>query len=198
MLKIEKIKWNDELIEKEILKIVNHLEINRMPTSTEIHNVRKNYGLNVAIERHGGYKYWADKLNLNQSKCETRLGLIGELRAKEILESKGYEVEKMSVKHPYDLLVNKNIKIDSKISKLFKSDYGSYYTFNLEKKNPTCDIYIAFCVDDSINIIKTYVIPSKFLHKTQLSIGEHTSKYDRFLDRWDYIEQFNKFYEQIS
>lgn len=74
----------------------------------------------------------------------------------------------------------------------------SHYTFNLEKKNPTCDIYVAFCVDDYLNPIKTYVIPSKFLHLTQLSIGRYKSKYDRFLDRWDYIDVFDKFYKQLN
>ena len=52
-------------------------------------------------------------------------------------------------------------------------------------------------MDDNLNIVKTYVIPSKFLHKTQLSIGVNKSKYDYFLDRWDYVEKFNSFYEEI-
>ena len=169
-----------------------------MPTKTEIEKVMHNSALTNAIRRHGGYKYWADKLNLSQSKCETRFGLTWELKVKDILQSRGYKVDKMPNKHPYDLLVNDNIKIDSKVSKAIKRDKYSYYTFNLEKKNPTCDIYVAFCVDDYLNPIKTYVIPSKFLHLSQLSIGIHKSKYDVFLDRWDYIDVFDKFYKQLN
>lgn len=99
----------------------------------------------------------------------------------------------MSVKHPYDLLVNSNIKIDVKTARLYTSEHGnSYYTFNLEKKNPTCDIYIFYCVE----IEKILIIPSKFLRQTQLCISEN-SKYNRYTNRWDYLKIYDNFYKEV-
>jgi hypothetical protein len=90
------------------------LNIERMPSSVEIKKVTKDSRLSNAIRRHGGYLFWAMKMGTSQSECTTRTGLDGELLIKDILENKSYVVEKMSVKHPYDLLVNGNIKIDIK------------------------------------------------------------------------------------
>ena len=187
-------QWNDNLIKEEILKVMKVLNINRMPTSVEIERVTNNGKLTSAISRRGGYKCWAKKLNLSQSECETRIGLKEELYIKTFLESKGYKVEKMSTRHPYDLLINGNIKIDVKAANKYTSPTGwSSYSFNLEKNSPTCDIYVIRCLQDN----KTLVIPSKFLKQTQLCITNKESKYDKFKDRWDYLEKYDKFYKNL-
>ncbi|NFI30656.1 hypothetical protein FDA37_00070 [Clostridium botulinum] len=188
------VKWNDELIKEEIFKVMKALNIKRMPSEPEIKKILKNNGLACAISRRGGFKKWSNKLNLSQSDCETRTGLKEELNIKTILESKGYEVEKMTTRHPYDLLVNGNIKIDVKAANKYSSPIGwASYSFNLEKENPTCDIYVICCLQDE----KILVIPSKFLKQTQLCITDKTSKYDIYKDRWDYIEQYNSFYKTV-
>lgn len=188
------IRWTNEKIKEEIFKVMYALDINRMPSSVEIKLVTGNSKLTNAIRRNGGYLFWANKFNLNQSECETRTGFEGEMKVKEILENKGYLVEKMSVKHPYDLLVNSTIKIDVKSSHKYEGPKGwPSYSFNLEKKNPTCDIYVVWCIEDN----KILVIPSKFLKQTQLCITDKSSKYDIYKDRWDYIEQYNSFYKSV-
>ena len=187
------VKWTYKAIKEELIKVINALDINRMPTSNEIKLVTKNSKLTNAIKRHGGYLYWANEMGLSQAPGTTRLGMYGEEKIKEILELKGYKVEKMSVKHPYDLLVNSNIKIDVKTARLYTSEHGnSYYTFNLEKKDPTCDIYIFYCVE----IEKILIIPSKFLRQTQLCISE-SSKYNRYTNRWDYLKIYDNFYKEV-
>lgn len=189
------IQWNDKLIKEEILKVMEALNINRMPSSDEMKFVTGNTKLTNAIRRHGGYLFWATSLNLEQSECETRTGFKEELNVKTLLESKGYKVEKMATRHPYDLLVNGNIKIDVKAANKYTSPIGwSSYSFNLEKKNPTCDIYIIRCLQDD----KTLVIPSKFLKQSQLCITDKESKYDKFKDRWDYIKKYDDFYNSIK
>ena len=188
------IKWSYKAIKEELTKVMNALDINRMPTSNEIKLVTKSSKLTNAIRRHGGYLYWANELNLNQAPGTTRLGMHGEEKIKEILELKEYKVERMSVKHPYDLLVNSNIKIDVKTARLYTDQYGnSYYSFNLEKKEPTCDIYIFYCIE----IDKILIIPSKFLKQTQLCITDKKSKYDIYKNRWDYINKFDNFYKSV-
>ena len=190
-------KWNDEKIKDGIMEVMKKLNIITMPTSVDINKANGNSALSNAIARHGGFEEWANKLGLAQSNCETRLGLKGEYFIKEVLERKGYEVEKMSVKHPYDLLINKSIKVDVKTAKKYISICNSeYYAFNLEKKNPTCDIYILVCLNKDGDVSEIYVIPSVKLNQTQVAIGKET-KYECFKDRWDYIEKFNKFYTEV-
>ncbi|NFI56998.1 hypothetical protein FDA48_11700 [Clostridium botulinum] len=187
-------QWTSELIKKEIIKVMNALDINRMPSSVEIKRITGNSKLINAIRRNNGFNYWASKLGLLQSKCETRTGFASEIKVKKILEDKGYKVEKMTTKHPYDLLVNDSVKIDVKSSNKYLSSAGwNSYSFNLEKINPTCDIYIIYCIQDE----KLLIIPSKFLKQTQLCITDKTSKYDIYKDRWDYIEQYNSFYKTV-
>ena len=99
----------------------------------------------------------------------------------------------MSIKHPYDLLVDKNIKFDVKAANKYVNGEGhSYYSFNLEKRNPTCDIYILLCIDTE----RIFIIPSKFLHQTQISMSDN-SKYSIYENRWDYIEQYSNFYKTV-
>ena len=63
--------------------------------------------------------------------------------------------------YPYDILVNRNVKVDVKASRLF-NNYGNskYYTFNLEKKDQTCDIFVFYCINQNDEIERTFVIPS--------------------------------------
>lgn len=189
-------KWTDELITKEILNVKNVLNLDRMPSRSEIVLAVGN-GLSIIIGRRGGYKYWAEKLNLDIKDSETKLGKEYETKIAELLKNKGYEVERMSMKHPYDLLVNQNIKVDVKISNLYRGPKGNFHTFNLEKYNHNCDLFICVCVTDE-EIVKTLVIPSKFLMKvSQLSVGG-TSIYDKYIDRFDFIKEYDAFYKNLA
>ena len=196
---VKGIKWNDDLIAKEILNIKDKLEIDCMPSYGQINKIRKSTDLSNKIAKTGGINKWAKKLNLKIIKSETRIGKRGEKIIEEILKTKGYDVKNVSEKKfPYDLIVNNDIKIDVKLSHLYKGCNGNFYSCNLEKKIPTCDLYIIICENDDMSINKILIIPSKFLHITQLSIGEIESKYNKYIDRWDYIETYNKFYNSIN
>ena len=184
-------QWTKDKIKNEIIEVMKTLIIERIPTSVEMKKVTKDSRLINAVRRHGGYLCWATEINTTQSECTTRTGLEGEVLIKSILEDKQYQVDKMSVKHPYDLLVNGNIKIDVKVSNKYK---GKYYSFNLEKANPTCDLYVFICIHGEEK--EFLVIPSKFLHQTQISISDN-SKYNNYKDRWDYIDTYNSFYKSV-
>jgi len=191
-------KWTNEKIAKEIYKVMNALGIERMPSNQEIIDVMKSTKLTNAIRRNGGFYEWARRLNLTTKECETKFGKRYEKKLQKYLTKKGYIVERMSVKHPYDLLVNGCIKIDVKASRRYYYDGKKYYyAFNLEKKNSTCDIYVCFCVNNEEFSDKVLVIPSKFLKLTQLNIGA-VSEYDKYINRWDYLDKFNEFYEKLS
>lgn len=58
-------KWTEETIESEILKLKRELNIkdNRMPSSTEMRD-SSNSGLSRAISLNGGMLHWAEKMDL--------------------------------------------------------------------------------------------------------------------------------------
>lgn len=187
------IRWSEQKIKEEIYKVMNVLDIKRMPSKSEIEKITGDSKLTNAIRRNGGFYNTANRLGLEIKESETKLGTKGEYYIKELLEKKGYKVEKMGVKHPYDLLINSNVKIDVKTAKIYRDPRGTeFYTFNLEKKNPTCDIYILLKLEEK----KIYIIPSKFVKQTQISMGAK-SKYDKYENQWDYIESYDSFYKSV-
>ena len=189
-------KWNEETIKEGILEVIKALNTNRMPTRVEIENLTGNSALTNIISKKGGFRHWAEKLGLDTKESDTNFGIKGEELAEKILVEKGYKVEQMTVKHPYDILVNDDIKIDIKTSRRYYYKDDNYmYSFRLEKRYPTCDLYMFLCIHED-KVEKVMIIPSKFLHQTQVSIGEQ-SKYDQYIDRYDYIESYDKLYKSI-
>lgn len=190
-------RWSDNAIKTETFRVMNALDIKRMPTHSEIKNVTGNNRLANKISRTGGYKYWASELNLEIKDSETKFGNEWEYKIKSELENKGFDVLKMSTKHPYDLLINKNLKIDVKVSRYYKKEKYKYHTFNLEKEYHNCDIFICVGLNDNDEIEKLLIIPSKHLMGIkQLSVGV-ISKYDKFDRAYKYLDIYNKFYNEV-
>lgn len=192
-------QWTEENTISAIKEIMEKLDIKRFPTKSEMKEYYHNSSLQDRISRSGGVKFWAEKMNLPVKECESKTGENFETNCLMQLEELGFDVSKMQVRYAYDLAVNKHIKVDVKSGFLFHNyGNGEYYSFNLEKSYPTCDIYVIYCLNEDKSIAKTYIIPSLFLFgKTQLAIGKNKSKYDKFLDRWDYFDVFDKFYSEI-
>lgn len=193
-------KWNDEKIKKKILEVVENCELDRMPSRSEVKQYYQNCGLTSAISRRkGGWYFLANELGLPIKKNETYFGKKFEKIASEKLMSIGFEVIRMPQNFPYDLLVNNSIKIDVKVSRLYRGEHGNFYSFNLEKPYTTCDILILITTDDNADIKNYYIVPSAFVPtNTQISIGEHRSKYDRFKNAWHYISEFDEFLEKMK
>lgn len=187
--------WDEEKIEKELLNMVEKTNQKTFPTHSEMKDFFGDYKLSNAVRRHGGTKYWADKLGMECKQCESEFGYKFEEFCKtQILEKCDLDSELCPVKHPYDILVEKCGKVDVKVSVPFEN-YGKskYYSFNLEKNEQTCDFYVFYCLLNG-EINKTYIVPSFVMSgKTQFSIGINLSKYDVFLNRWDLIKDFVEF-----
>lgn len=193
-----KLYWTEKLIKERILEVVDFHGYNRMPTIKEIEDYYGDTALINKISTTGGVEAWAEKLKLSRKPCESTLALQYEKHAKKTLEEKGFRCELTSTKHPYDILVNDAVKIDVKVSNLVTIGDSKAYTFNLEKKQPTCDLYVAYCLDDNKEIAKTYIIPAPILTgKCQLSVGVNDSKYDAYLDNWNLIKLYDDSVAQI-
>ena len=70
-------------------------------------------------------------------------------------------------------MVNHNIKVDVKASNIITNNVGyRLHTFNLEKNEPTCDVFILYCINDANDVYKTYIVPScKFYGQTQVGVN---------------------------
>ncbi|TDT63401.1 hypothetical protein [Fonticella tunisiensis] len=195
---IQGIKWTEEKIEQEIRKVMAALHIYRMPSRSEIKSVLKDNALCNKISRTGGFKYWADRLGLDMKESDTKTGKRYEVEAANMLRARGYEVEQMSIKHPYDLLVNGKIKIDVKVGRPYMLRGESrVHTFRTEKRHATCDLYLIFALDEHEEIERIFIIPGYELKVVTMCIGRD-SKYNKFIGRWDLIEQYDRFYKSLK
>lgn len=64
-------KWTDEAIAKEVMMLIDKIQINRMPTHREMRNNRMT-GLSAAISKTGGHEKWAEKLGLETKETEKK------------------------------------------------------------------------------------------------------------------------------
>lgn len=193
-------KWTEEIIEIELKEIIEKFSMKTFPTHSELREYCGSKNISTAISKHGGTRYWAEKLNLPIKVCESEFGNDYELLAmKKIEELFGYKCIQTKPRYPYDLLINENIKIDVKVSRQFFTNCHTWQnTFNLEKKDPTCDIFILFCLDNSGNYLKTVILSSCCVSgRTQVGIGKN-SKYNKFIDNWEVVKTYNEFYKNFE
>lgn len=185
-------KWDDNKVKNALFECMKILNIDRMPTATELKSLDRN-DLHCRISKTKKYSGWAKELGLTLKASATTTGQEQEKRAKKVLEGMGYKVESMSTKFPYDLLVNDCIKVDVKASR----KHGGYCIFGINKTNPTSDLYICLVFDDEKEIVKTFVIPSHFVKTKTLNVSPK-SEYNRFIDAWHYLKVFDDFYKTIK
>ena len=190
-------KWTDELIESELRKVVDNLYLKRMPTANELKNIGRN-DLHCKISRTKKYSGWAEVLGLPLKRSDTVVGHENEFKILKLLNKIGHTVERMTTKHPYDLLINGRVKVDVKFSKsyLLKGQYKTN-TFNLSKRYPTCDIYILVSEDHETGEEKIYVIPSHLVQMTMINMGVNT-KYKVYENKFDYIKKYSEFFASID
>ena len=192
-------KWTDDMIAKSVLQVKDALSLDRMPSRQECKDYFHDEALVNAIARRKGWYALAGELGLPIKESETYFGKSQETVAAEMLISRGHSVRRMSQNFPYDLLVDDAVKVDVKASHLYKGPNGSFYSFRVDKPFATCDIYFLFALNDDNTNRDIYIIPSVFVvAQTQISIGETKSKYQRFIDGWDYIEQYSDFMAGIQ
>lgn len=188
-------QWSENEIVKTLKRMVETLGMNTMPTHSEMNNFFGTASVSNAVSKRGGSKHYANLLGLPIKQCESKFGdKIEDYCVLQIEDILGLSCEKTKPRYPYDILVDRSVKIDVKASRLF-NNYGKsrYYTFNMEKKDQTCDIFVFYCINDMDEVERTLVIPSYVLSgKTQLALGIK-SMYDKYENKWEYIKKYNEF-----
>lgn len=191
-------KWDMETIKKKVLEVMQAFELNRMPTRKECEEYFHDSSLANAITRRGGWYSLADEMGLRMKECQTNFGKSHEALAAEKLQALGFQVRRMVQNFPYDLLVEDCVKIDVKASRLYRGKQGNFYSFNLEKSFAICDFYMLATIDELNNVSRWMVIPSNLvIANNQISIGEITSKYHKFTDRFELIDEAAAFWSDL-
>ncbi|GIN93357.1 hypothetical protein J22TS1_44080 [Siminovitchia terrae] len=190
--------WPDKRIETEIKKCIEDLQIERMPTASELISIGRN-DLHCAISKSiKKYSGWAMDLGLSLKASETNKGNKWEGFVKEKLESKGFLVQRMSANHPYDLLINDCVKVDVKVGKAHTHFGARSHTFRTAKKFATCDVYICVALDEVGKIESYFIMPAALIRVVTLNIGTD-SKYNKYKNDWDFIRRFvNQYKKAIS
>lgn len=189
-------KWNSETVIREVEKAMVTLQLDRLPTRSELESIGRG-DLNNAISRGVKSRGLAELMELDMKESETETGYRNEVIVRDALISRGFEVKEMTTQHPYDLLVNNSVKIEVK-SGVEHLHYGSpATTFGLGNKYSACDIYICIAYK-TVGVIKNiFVIPSNHAQVVTINMGQK-SKYNKFIDRWDYVQSFTEFYKKIN
>ena len=191
--------WSYELVKQKVFEVVDALCLDRMPSRSECDGYFHDSRLSNVITKKYGWYTLASELGLNIKDSETKFGKDYEALAAEMLKSMGFEVRRMSQNFPYDLLVDDCVKIDVKASRLYRGKTGNFYSFNLDKPFATCDFFCLITVSDDGNIERKMIVPSsEVIANNQISVGEHNSKYHKFTDRFDLIENASNFWSGIT
>lgn len=183
--------WTQEKILQSVKDCMDATGLTRMPSRSELSGYYGNNKVTNAIKRFpGGYYKVAELLKIEMKKSETQFGRSGEELAIDLLKAHGFEVERMSTRYAYDLYVNGSVKVDVKTARLSKtSGTAFYYSFNLEKRFPTCDVYFLIAKNEDGESI--YIVPAS-INQTQIGIGEKKTKYIKYQDRYDIIADMSK------
>ena len=187
-------KWNEELITTKLTDLANTFTPVRMPSNREVIEATGNYALSNAIQKSGGYSYWANKLGLEQRQSETKIGIEYEHKVADILRKSGHSVQGTTVKHPYDLLIDNCIKVDVKVANTSLTKGSKVHAYRIAKKQHTCDFYIC-CEADGDGI---YVIPANAVTgQVQIEMGQGSQKYRPYRDAFYLIDDAVNFYKSL-
>ena len=187
-------KWNEELIATRVSEIANKFAPARMPSNNEVIEMTGSYALANAIQKNGGYEYWANRLGLERKHSETKVGIEYERKVAEMLRKGGHNVQETTIKHPYDLLVDGCVKVDVKVASTSLTRGSKVHAYRIAKRQHTCDFYIC-CEVDTGGI---YVIPANMVTgQVQIEMGLNSQKYNHYKGAFYLIDDAVQFYQSL-
>lgn len=193
-------RWGVESIERQIRTMIEDLDMTTFPTHSEMDAYYGNDGLSNRVSKTGGTKYWAAEFGLPVKTCESSFGDKYEIIAMNDVEKHtGLSCVQMIPRYPYDILVDKHIKVDVKVSRQKASRTRSIVNnFELAKRDPTCDVYMLYCLDLHGDLTKTIIIPSCITSgQRSIGVGEE-SKWNAYKDNWELFLQYAGFYKSLT
>lgn len=187
-------KWTYEDAFNKVKKCIDVMGYSSMPTTKELKDFYGESGLAVKLNKRIDWKEKIMRdLEIKYKDCETTKGKKYECLASEILIKNGFRVERMTTKEHFDLLVDGVVKVDVKVGKRWYIEASQANSFGIHKKYATCDVYMLIALNDNCQNERIFIIPS-FLARNQstLTIGKN-SKYDKWINRYDIINNYSSF-----
>lgn len=182
--------WTQEKILQSVKDCMDATGLTRMPSRSELSGYYGNNKVTNAIKRlPGGYYKVTELLKIEMKESETQFGKYGEELAIKLLEEHGFSVERMTTRYAYDLYVNGSVKVDVKTARPSRANKSFCYSFNLEKRFPTCDVYFLIAKNEEKESI--YIVPAS-INQTQIGLGTGTTVYSKYQDRYDIITDMSK------
>lgn len=165
--------WTEAMIAERIME--NYRNTGLMPTNQYLVSTGQG-DLANQISKKGGFFKWADRLCLSRSPSDSDTGWDGEKKVQTILESAGFQVERsIAVKWPFDLLVNKVLRIDVKSANFaaYGACKGWFYRIG---KAPQADLMALHQLDTG----ETYWIPWNLIPHSNVTISKDGGKWARY------------------
>ena len=165
--------WNEAMIADRIME--NYRSTGLMPTNQYLKETGQS-DLANKICKSGGFLKWAERLGLSREHSDSDTGWDGEKRVQKILESAGFQVERIAaVKWPFDLLINKVLRVDVKSANF--AEYGPckgwFYSIG---KAPQADLIALHQLDTG----ETYWIPWNIVPHSSVTISKDGGKWARY------------------
>jgi len=153
----------------------NYRSTGLMPTNQYLKESGQN-DLANQICKSGGFLKWADRLGLSREHSDSDTGWDGEKRVQKILESAGFQVERMTaVKWPFDLLINKVLRVDVKSANFAQYGLCKGWFYRIGKA-PQADLIALHQLDTG----ETYWIPWNIVPHSNVTISKDGGKWARY------------------
>jgi hypothetical protein len=153
----------------------NYRNTGIMPTNSYLTETGQG-DLAQQIAKKGGFFKWAERLGLAREHSDSDTGWDGEKRVQKVLESAGFQVDRSTaVKWPFDLLVNKVLRIDVKSANFtcYGPCKGWFYRIG---KAPQADLIALHQLDTG----ETYWIPWHIIPHSNVTISKDGGKWARY------------------
>lgn len=180
---MQKIKWSDELVEKEVTEVSSRLGY--FPSV----GVLKDMGMGAlsnAIGSRGGHLFWSSKLGIPRKVSDSDIGWKGEDNVLRYLISLGYEAVKSPLrKSSFDILVDGTVRLDVKSASWAEYGICKGWFYRLDK-TPQADLIILHQLDTNSN----YVMPWNKCPTTNITISRTGGKYAEYLNSWGILQKY--------
>lgn len=144
-------KWTAEKIEQEIKEVMWELQIDYMPSQDDIRK-RGRMGLDLAIQRSGGYEVWSDNLQLKMSAdagIEQRRAEIAKKREKLLKQNQNIGKKAVSDGETRNKMLQFYLDSDN------KNKYGWNKIYRTaEELEGAIKKYIEYCISNQIDPTK--------------------------------------------
>jgi len=174
--------WTDELVRDELVGIC--AATGTFPSNSELEQLGRS-DLANQITRRGGFVQWSNQMGYKRKPSDSDFGWHGERLCIEKLTKEGFLAEPThEVRAPYDILVNKCIRVDVKSANY--AEYGAcrgwFYRIG---KHSQSDFIMLYQVDTG----DAYYIPWQVCPTTNVTISRDGGIYKDFKNNVELLRE---------